>query len=89
MKVVTAPEKSSYRKSEYFSVFLAGAIDMGKAILDNVIAMKGPEYSKILSIEVDIFTDNVQLKSTIAMIPNQNGLDRLMTQLFSEGWAQG
>lgn len=65
------------------------AIDMGKAILDSIVSMKGAEFNTVLSIEVDIFTDNVQLKSTIVMLPDQSSLDRLMTQLFSEGWAQG
>jgi len=61
---------------------------MGKAILDNIISLKGAEVNTVLSIEVDVFTDNVQLKSTIVMLPDQETLDQLMTRLFSEGWAQ-
>ena len=64
------------------------SIDMGKAILDNIISLKGAEVNTVLSIEVDVFTDNVQLKSTIVMLPDQETLDQLMTRLFSEGWAQ-
>ena len=63
-------------------------IDMGKAILDSIISLKGVDYNTVLSIEVDIFTDQVQLKSTIVMLPDQPSLDKIMTRLFSEGWAQ-
>jgi len=64
------------------------AIDMGKAILDSILLLNAVDYNTVLSIEVDIFTDNVQLNSTMVMLPDRHTLNRIMSQLFSEGWAQ-
>ena len=65
------------------------SIDMGKAIIDSLISEKAAEISAVLSIRVDIFTDNSELNSNVLMLPTQDTLDRLMTGLFGEGWSEG
>ena len=64
------------------------SIDMGKAILDSILGMKQANYNSVLSIDVDLFTDNIQLKCSILMIPDQQTFNKLMSQIFSESWAQ-
>ncbi len=64
------------------------SIDMGKAILDSILGMEQANYNSVLSIDVDLFTDNIQLKCSILMIPDQQTFNKLMSHIFSESWAQ-
>ncbi len=62
------------------------AVDMNNAIIQHMINKDGEYKRRMISVEVDIFTETMNIKGVVFMFPNQKELDKLMEQLYGEGW---
>ncbi len=62
------------------------AVDMVNAILQHMLLKDGVYKTHVISVEVDIFTENSSIKGIVFMFPDHRELDSLMNQLYGEGW---